>query len=227
MAVTLTIAKTINGPQIADSLAGGNLGWDIGQVSNTLGYAPYIDRDTNDGWQNIFAFHNAVVDPITEVATYVGVYPGVYGGANPLGAVGDFNDLVAMGAADPVNDKNNAAGLSQGLRVEHSGITLASNPDRFDPTTTPRVAVYGHDYGAGNVGIDLASAIPVHVDAMVYDNAGAAVDATVPQAGVIGVTGDTVLGDTAWLGMRFYLNNLATEGGIMQFGWIWSYSYTA
>ena len=131
-----------------------------------------------------------------------------------------------MGAADPVNDKNNAAGLSQGLRVDHSGITMGTNPDRFDPTVA-RVRVYGHDYGSGAVGVDLASAVPLHVDALVYDNAGTAVDATTPVTGIIGVAGDTVQGDTAWIGMRFYLNNLATEGGIMQFGWVWSYSYTA
>lgn len=226
MAVTLTIAKTINGAQIADSLAGGSTGWDIGQVSNTLGYAPYTDRDLNTGHQNIFAYHNATIDPITDVSTYIGVYPGVYGGANPGGAAGDYSDLVAMGAADPVNDKNNAAGLSQGLRVDHSGITLGSNPDRFDPTVA-RVRVYGHNYGSGAVGVDLASAIPLHVDALVYDNSGTAVDATAPVTGVIGKAGDTAYGDTAWLGMRFYLNNLATEGGIMQFGWVWSYSYTA
>lgn len=226
MAVTLTIAKTINGAQIADSLAGGSTGWDIGQVSNTLGYAPYVDRDLNTGHQNIFAYHNAVVDPITDVATYIGVYPGVYGGANPGGAAADYTDLAAMGAADPVNDKNNAAGLSQGLRVDHSGITIGGNPDRFDPTVA-RVRVYGHDYGVGAVGVDLASAIPMHVDAMVFNNAGTGVDATAPSLGVIGVNGDTALGDTAWIGMRYYLNNLATEGGIMQFGWIWSYSYTA
>jgi len=226
MAVTLTIAKTINGAQIADSLAGGSTGWDIGQVSNTLGYAPYVDRALNTGHQNIFAFHNAVVDPITDVATYIGVFPGVYGGANPGGAAADYTDLVSMGLADPVNDKNNAAGFSQGLRVDHSGITMGSNPDRFDPTVA-RVRVYGHDYGAGSIGINLASAVPMHVDAMVFNNAGTAVDATAPSVGVIGVNGNTALGDTAWVGMRYYLNNLATEGGIMQFGWIWSYSYTA
>lgn len=226
MAVTLTISKTISGPQIADVLAGGNAGWDIGQVSNTLGYAPYADRDLNTGHQNIFAYHDAVVDPITEVATYIGIYPGVYGGANPGGAAGDIADLIAMGATDPVNDKNNAAGLSQGLRIDHAGIAIAGNPDRFDPTVA-RVRVYGHNYGSGPVGIDLASAISLHPDSLIFDNAGVAVDATAPSVGVIGVTGDTTLGDTAWVGMRFYLNNLATEGGIMQFGWIWSYSYTA
>jgi hypothetical protein len=226
MAVTLTVSKTINGAQIADALAGGSAGWDIGQVSNTLGYAPYIDKLTNDGWANIFAHHNAVVDPITEVATYIGIFPGIYGGANPAGAAGDISDLIAMGAADPANDKNNAGGLSQGLRIDHAGITIGANPDRFDPSTA-RVRIYGHDYGAGNVGVDLASAVPLHTDALIWDNGGVATDASAPQTGVIGVTGDTVLGDTAWVGMRFYLNNLATEGGIMQFAWIWSYSYTA
>ena len=98
MAVTLTISETLTGSGLADSLSGGGTGLDLGQVINGQ-YTPVVDQPTNDGVQNIYLSHDAVIDPITDVKFYVqqyGVGTGFsYGGANSAAA--DITKLLNMG----------------------------------------------------------------------------------------------------------------------------------
>lgn len=225
MAVTLTVSKAGGrGAQIADTLAGGDSGWDIGQVVNGR-YQPIDVQSTNTGYADIYAYHDATIDPITEVGTYIDIYPGTYGGAKD--AATDIADLIAMGDATPGLSANNGTGNERGFWIDQRGRSLVGlGLSRFDPSVA-QVRVYGQDYGSGQVGVDLATAIPVHVDALAYYNTGAMTDATTPVTGVVGKLNDTVKGDTVWIGSRFYLNTAALDGGIMQWAWVWAYSYTA
>ncbi len=225
MAVNLTISKVMQPPvQIADALAGGGTGLDLGQVVNGQ-YVPIISQSANTGHQNIFVSHDAVIDPITDVKTYVDEYAVTgqsYGGAKS--SADDLSILIAKGQADNEMTANNSDGLSSGFRIEHAGISIATlGASAFLPSRN-QVEIYGN---AGTVGIDLASAIPLHVDALVLNDGGTEEDATTPVQGQIGVSGDAVLGDTAHVGVRFYLEQNAADGGIMQWAWVWAYSYTA
>lgn len=225
MAVNLTISKVLSGTQIADSLAGGGSGLDLGSVVNNE-YAPIINKAANTGWQTIYIRHNATIDPITNVKSHIGQYSQTYGGA--ASAATDLATVISKGNASG-NSANNADGLSSGFRIEMDadlGNTLGANAFLG---TRAQVKIYGDN---GTDGIDLASAFTLHQDALIYDSnahgsAGTPVDATTPVAGQIGKDGDTVLGDHALVKVRFYLENAAPDGGIIQWDWIWSYSFTS
>lgn len=227
MAVNLTISKTLGagpplvGPAIADTLAGGSSGLDLGQVVNNE-YVPIISKAANTGFQNIFVAHDAVVDPIDDVKTYVAQYTGVYGGADS--AVNDIATLIAKGAADNEATANNSDGFASGFRIEHAGREIGSlGANAFLPSRA-QVKIYGNN---STDGIDLASAFDLHVDALIFNNTGSEVDATTPVTGKIGKSGDSVLGDVAHVGVRFYLEDAAPDGGILQWDWVWAYSFTA
>lgn len=222
MSVNLTVSKILNPPTaVSDALAGGGTGLDLGQVVNGQ-YTPIINQSANTGHQDVYLSHDATIDPITDVKTFVGEFSQTYGGADS--AANDIATLIAKGQADNENTANNSDGLASGLRIEHGGIDIASlGASAFLPSRT-QVNIYGNN---GTDGIDLASAFDMHVDAMVYNNAGAEVDATTPETGKIGVTGDTVLGDQAHVGLRFYLEEAAPNGGILQWDWVIAYSFTA
>jgi hypothetical protein len=222
MAVNLTISKILNPPtQVADALDNGGTGLDLGQVVNGA-YVPIINQAANTGHQDVFISHDAVVDPILDVKTYIGIYSQTYGGADT--AAGDIATIIAKGQADTEATANNSDGFSSGLRIEHAGREIASlGASAFLPTR-PQVSIYGDN---GSDGIDLASGFALHVDALVYNNAGSEVDATTPVTGRIGKTGDTVLGDQAHVGLRFYLEDAAPDGGVVQWDWVVTYSFTA
>lgn len=221
MAVLLTIAKTIAGSAVADALAGGGSGVDLGSVVNGE-YAPIASKAANTGWQDLFIRHDATVDPITDFGTYIAEYSQAYGGA-AANAAADFATLVAKGNASG-NSANNNDGLSSGLRIEHDAdIPGTLGASAFDATRA-QVKIYGDN---NTDGIDLASAFALHVDACVYNNAGTEVDATTPVAGQIGKTGDTVLGDRAHVKLRYYLEDAAPDGGIIMWDWVCKYSFTA
>jgi len=225
MAVNLTISKTLSGTQIADTLAGGSSGLDLGSVNNNE-YAPIISKSANTGEQKIYVRHNATIDPITNVKTFISQYSGTYGGAATAAA--DYATVKNKGQASG-NSANNADGLSSGFRIEMAADlsdTLGAN--KFLGTRA-QVKIYGDN---GTDGIDLASAFSLHTDAMIYDaathgTAGTPVVATAPVTGKIGKDGDAVLGDHALVRVRFYLENAAPDGGILQYDWVWSYSFTA
>lgn len=222
MTVTATISKILNPPtQVSDVLAGSGLGLDLGQVINGS-FAPIIDQPTNLGHQDVYVTHDAVVDPIQDCKTYIAQYSQTYGGA--ASAAADIATLIAKGQADNEATANNSDGLASGLRIEHGGIDIPSlGVSAFLPSRA-QVEIYGDN---GTDGIDLASAYDLHADAAVWNNAGTEVDATTPVTGQIGISGDTVLGDTGHVGLRFYLEDSAPDGGILQWDWVFSFSYTA
>jgi hypothetical protein len=221
VAVNLTISKTLGGSGVADVLAGGSSGLDLGQVINSE-YVPIISKAANTGHQNIFVRHDATVDPIDDYKTFVAQYSGTYGGA--VSAIADIATLIAKGQADNEATANNSDGLASGFRIEHAGREIGTlGASAFLPSRA-QVQIYGD---SGTAGIDLASAFPLHVDALVFNNAGSEVDATTPVTGKIGKLGDTVLGDVAHVGVRFYLEDSAPDGGILQWDWVHAYSFTA
>lgn len=225
MAVNLTISKTLSGAAVADSLAGGGTGVDLGSVVNGE-YCPIVSKAANTGWQALYIRHNATIDPITSVKTFIAEFSQTYGGADT--AAGDFTTLVSKGNASG-NSANNGDGLSSGLRIEHDadlGVTLGASA--FDATRA-QVKIYGD---SNTDGIDLASGFDLHVDALIYDSnahgsAGTAVDATTPVTGQIGMDGDSVLGDHAAIKLRYYLEDAAPDGGLLQFDFVVSYAFTA
>lgn len=221
MAVSLTFKKTLTGSAIADSLSGTSLGLDLGQVINSE-YVPIISQASNTGHQDIYVEHDAAVDPIDDYKTYIGIFTGIYGGA--ASAAADIATVIAKGQADNEATANNNDGLASGFRIEHDGFGIGGlGASAFLPSRA-QVDIYGN---SGTDGIDLASAFDLHVDALVYNNATVETDATTPQTGKIGKSGDSVLGDNAHVGVRFYLENLAPDGGIVQFDWVHAYSFTA
>jgi hypothetical protein len=220
MAVSLTISKTLGGSQIADALAGGGSGLDLGSVVNTE-YVPIILKSANTGWQPLYIRHNAAIDPITDVKTFISQYSQAYGGAKT--AALDYAEAIAQGNSSG-NSANNADGLSAGLRIEHDAdLGGLLGLSAFDGTRA-QVKKYGDN---NTDGIDLDSAFDLHVDALIYNNAGTPVDATTPVTGKIGKSGDTVLGDVAFTKLRYYLETAAPDGGIMQLDYVIAYSFTA
>lgn len=223
MAVSLTISETLGGAALSDSLAGGGTGLDFGSVVNNS-YAPVTDKTANTGAQNIFVRHDAVDDPITSLKIYIGQFGLLtgfsYGGARS--AATDYTEIKGLGAASG-SSKNNADGLSGGLWMDMDADVTTAN--QFDQASRPSlVKIFGDNTTDG---IDLASAFTIAADAMVYNNSGSEVLATTPIAGSIGVTGDTVLGDNAHVRKRIYIPNAYSEGGVFQFEYVWSYSYTS
>lgn len=225
MAVSLVISKTLSAAGASDTLAGSGSGVDLGSVVNAE-YTPIISKAANTGFQRLYIRHNATIDPITSVGTYIAQYSQTYGGADT--AAGDYATLISKGNASG-NSANNADGLSSGLRVEHDAdLTNSLGASAFDATRA-QVKIYGDN---NTDGIDLASAFALHVDALIYDSAthgtpGTPVDATTPVTGKIGKDGDSVLGDHALIKLRFYLEDAAPDGGIIQWDYVVKYSFTA
>lgn len=217
MSVSLTVAKTRGGSGVADTLAGGSSGLDLGSVVNGA-YTPIILQSANTGAQDLFISHNAVVDPITAVGTYVAQYSGTYGGANSASA--DFTTLTGQGAASAQATANNSGGGEQGLKVDMDWQVSTAN--QFTPSRSQCKV-----YGLGGNGQSLGTAYTMDVAAMNYNNGTSEVAASAPVAGKIGKSTDTVLGNEAHLKMRYYLNTGAVNGGILQWDWVIDYSYTA
>lgn len=228
MAVLLTVSETITGAAFADSLSGGGTGIDFGNVINGQ-YAPIIDQPTNNGHLDVFIRHDATVDPITGLKSFVqqyGVGTGfTYGGANSAAA--DQTKVLNMGNASASVNANNADGLANGLHIEMDWqVSQANQFNQARIGTQHRI--YGDNGGAASgEARNLATAFDMHVDAMVYNNAGVEVDATTPQTGKVGKTGDTVLGDRAHPRFRFFLRTDETDGGILQNEIVLAYSFTA
>ena len=220
MAVSLTISKTLGGAGVSDSLAGGGSGVDLGSVTNGQ-YVPIINQSANTGWQSLYISHDATVDPITDTGTYIATFSQTYGGADS--AANDYSTLISKGNASD-NSANNTTGLSAGLRIEHDadlGGTLGASA--FDGTRA-QVDIYGDN---NTDGIDLASAFDLHVDALIQYNGGSPIDATSPETGKIGKSGDATLGDVALVKLRYYLEDAAPDGGIIQWDFVCKFSFTA
>lgn len=224
--VTLTISEVINGVEVSDALEGGGDGVDLGSCANNS-FAPLVDKSTNNGAQHIYAHHDSVLDPVTNFRVHIQEYGDgtsfTYGGAKT--AAQDFTDLKGLGYASGAS-KNNADGLSGGIWMEMQA--LVSQANQFDQGARPtEVKIFGDGAGSPTDGIDLASAFLVAAVAMVYDNASVETAGSSPQAGKIGKSGDTVLGDNCHLRKRLYLPDSWPDGGIIQWEVVYTYSYTA
>jgi hypothetical protein len=229
MAVLLTVSETINGAAFNDDLEGPDgVGIDMGSCINGQ-YAPIISQPANTGHKNVFIRHDATIDPITDLKTFLqqyGVGTGfTYGGADS--AANDLTTILNMGNSSASTGPNNADGLAGGLHVDMDWQVSTAN--QFDPARIgSQVRIYGDNGGAAaGEGRSLATAITMHADAMVYNNAGTEVDATTPVAGSIGKSGDTVLGDRAHPRFRFFLRSDEVDGGFLQWEIVLAYSYTA
>jgi len=229
MAVSITVSATMGGAAYADALAGGDTGIDFGQVS-TGAYTPLIDQPTNDGALPIWISHNAVVDPITDCGVFTQQYSGTYGGAAT--AAGDFTTLKNMGFTSAGSTANNSNGDWQGLAVDMDWDVTTAN--QFDPTRIgsgggagSNVFIFGDGVASSTDGIDLSSSFDLKAAAMVYNNAAVPTAPTAPVDGKIGKSADSVLGDNCKLISRFFLNNGASTGGIMQWDMVFNYSHTA
>lgn len=223
MTVSLTISESLGGAALSDSLAGGGTGLDLGSVVNGA-YAPVVDKAANTGRQDLYISHDAVDDPITNVKFYLGEYGDItgytYGGARS--AAGDLTAIFNLGNASG-SSKNNADGLSGGIWIDQRW--NASTAAQFDKATYPtKVQIFGDN---GTDGIDLASAFSLQTDAMIYNNTGTETAASAPVAGEIGVSGDTVLGDSAHIRKRIYLPSSFAEGGAYQYEFCIAFSFTS
>lgn len=222
MTVSLTISETLDGAALSDSLAGGGTGVDFGSVVNNS-FAPVVDKTANTGRQDFYISHNATIDPITNLKVHIEAYGArtgfTYGGART--AALDYTAIKAMGQSSG-SSKNNADGLSSGVWMDMDADSIAAS--QFDQAARPsEVKIFGDN---GTDGIDLASAFLIGTMAMVYNNSGEQ-NASAPVAGSIGVAGNTVLGDAAHVKSRIYLADAFAEGGIYQWEFVWSYSFTA
>jgi len=221
MAVLLTISETLGGAAIADSLAGGGTGVDLGSVTNN-NYAPIIDKSANTGKQDLYISHDATIDPITDVKFYIDSYAVTgftYGGADS--AANDFTTLKNLGNTSG-SSKNNADGLSGGLWIDMDFDATTTN--QFDQANFPAlVKIFGDNVVDGT---DLANAFLLAADALVYDAPGETA-ATAPVAGKIGKANDNALGEAAHIKLRIYLPNSFSQGGIVQVAFVTAYSFTA
>lgn len=225
MAVTLTVSETANGSDFSDSLAGGSTGLDLGQVTNGQ-YAPLTLQSDNTGHQDIYIYHDAVVDPITDVEFYLAQYSGTYGGA--ASAAADFTTIGAYGAADTGATANNSDGLSRGLHIDMSWDVLPASQFSYARETTGQKRIFGKGYGVPSKdGLSQPNAFAMHVDAASYWDGSTEAAATTPVTGKIGKSTDTVLGNRGHIRMRGYLHTAAVDGGILQWDTTISFAYTA
>lgn len=223
MSVTLTVSETANGSDFSDSLAGGSSGLDLGQVTNGQ-YAPLTLQSANTGHQDIYIYHDAVVDPITDVEFYLAQYSGTYGGANSAAA--DFTTIGNYGAADTGATANNSDGLSRGIHIDMSWDVSTASQFTYARETTGQKRIFGKSY-SGKDGLTQPNAFPMHIDAASYWDGSTEVDAITPVTGKIGKSNDTVLGNRGHIRMRGYLHTAAVDGGILQWDTVIGFSYTA
>jgi len=247
LSVVLTVSETINGAAVADALATPgpvNLGVDFGSVVNGS-YAPVTVQADNTGRKDLFIRHNAVVDPITALKTYVQVYgTGTgYGYAGADSAVNDFNNKIkALGNASG-ESKNNADGLSGGLWLDMNAIlTDVAASTQFDFATNGIESVGGSNGGDDTVRIYgdnlvdglVATPFNAHLKSMVIasdqGNGGDAVNGYIPNGpatGIVGKAADATYGDNSHMKLRIFVRSDTVDGGIVQWEWVLTYSYTA
>jgi hypothetical protein len=232
MTVTLTVSKTLGGSGVADTLLGGtgtNTGIDLGQVVNSQ-YTPIILQSANTGQLDLYVSHNAVTDPITNLATYVQQYGTgtsyAYGGANT--AAGDLTTLLTYGHASNSTAANNSDGLAGGLQIDMDYAVTTTNQFAHSRLGT-QLRIYGLNGASPTAGdgASLALAIPMYSAAMAKTVSGADAAPSTPTTGTVGKSGDVAYGDHAHYKMRFYLPSSAVNGGELQFEYVYSFSFTS
>ncbi len=221
MTVSITVSETIDGVELADALVGDVLavGLDLGSVQNNS-YAPLIDKSLNTGAADLYVYHDATIDPITNCKWYLQAYnttlAWTYGGARTPAL--DIAALKSLGDSSGTS-KNNADGLSGGLWIDQKAD--ATTVQQFDAGVS-EVSIF-----TTALGFSLATAIGVVKESMVYDNLGTETLATTPVDGSIGKALDTVLGTNSHCKERIYIPSAYAEGGYYQAEQVLAYSFTA
>jgi hypothetical protein len=225
MAVALAVTSDFVGSvPYADTLAGGGTGIDLLQAPNGA-YSPLVDKVANTGEKIVYLSHDGTSE-ITAVKTFVQQYGTdtgfSYGGSDT--AAGDIARILALGSASG-DSKNNGNGLSGGLWIDHNA--ARNDTTRFDRANDPNnVKIYGKD-DSGEDGSGLSTAFGLKLASLRYDSGGGVpATPTVPVNETIGPNGDTVLGDRANLSLRFFMPSAETTGGIIQWEFIVSFSFT-
>jgi hypothetical protein len=235
MAVSLIVsaAKAATPTDIADTLAGGGTGIDFGQVVNGQ-YAPLIDQTLNQGAKTVFLSHNATFDPITNLKLYIDSYAATgftYGGA--VNAALDYNAIKAQGAASS-SSKNNADGNSGGIWMEmQRDVTETNQFDASRVSGANHVRIFnkapsGSAFDALLLGVTEGGAFTIGSASMLYSPDNSAENA--PSAAVNGQLGkstDSVLGNYSKLRFRSYLRDDFPDGGIFQWAFVFTFSFTA
>lgn len=222
MAGVLTVSETLDGTAVADTLAGGGTGVDLGSIQNGS-FAPITDKTANTGKQDLYIRHDGTAS-ITNMKAFIqefGTSTGfTYGGADS--PANDFTNIKSLGSSSG-GSKNNADGLSGGLWMEMD--FDVSNASRFDQATRPSlVKIFGDN---GTDGQDLASGFTIAADSMVYDASGTETAGSSPVAGEVGASGDTVKGDNTHLQFRIFRPTTDTSlSGVVQFELVFSYAFT-
>ena len=188
----------------------------------------------NTGSNDLFIFHDAVVDPLTNFSVYLEQYSQAYGGVATAAA--DFARLQTLAEATGSN-KNNSNGLTEGFWIDMDFDALV--PNQFDYANFGPVAdtiVTGAGGGVvrvmrrtdgGNLsdhGSELSNRITVLAASMFVD------PSTIPSApvdGTIGKSGDAVLGDRSKIKHRLYLKQAETTSGIIQWDETFAFTTTA
>lgn len=224
MPVSVIASETLDGAQISDTLQGGGLGGDLGQVG-TGSYSPLINKTLNRGHMDVYIRHDDAVNPIFSVVTFIQPMstgtPYSYGGGDS--AANDFAAMKAMGNVSG-NSKNNSDGFSGGLWVDMDWDSGDST--RFDQANFPAfVKIYGDN---NTDAVDLNSGFEIVKEAMVYNLAGIETAPSAPVDGTIGSqTTPTVLGDNAHIKLRQYLRSDFGSNGYFQFEYVVAYSISA
>lgn len=205
----------------ADSLLGGGNGIDYGTGVNGQ-WAPIVSKVANTGALNMYLSHDGT-NEITQLKTFIqafGTSTGyTYGGGDS--AANDFTTLRNMGNTSGTS-KNNADGLSAGVWCEMDADVNTTN--QFDKASRPsQVFIFGQSLA----GIDISTAYTVIADAMVYSNGGIETVGSAPQAGKIGASGNTTLGDRAHLRGRVFLPQAFSVGNYLQFEHAFIYAFTS
>jgi len=227
MAVQLTIAETINGIDYADALSGGETGIDYGQATNGA-FTPLVaPQSANTGAQEVWLRHDAINDPIEDLAVHISQYSGAYGGAKT--AALDYTGMKNRGFSSSGSDPANLDGNSAGLHSEMDWDISVAN--QFQPSRIGsgggggnNVFIFGDGAGSSTDGIDLSSAFVVVSDAMARNNGGVPAAPSAPVDGKVAVNAQaadpgnnaTEIGDRARILYRVYLKSSETEGGITQ-----------
>jgi|GEM_PF-2483120 len=225
--VTLKIGSTASAAaDIDDGLSGGDTGADLGQASNGS-YAPLSGAQAdNGGSKDLYLSHDATVDPITNIAFYLSEFSGTYGGPASSSPSADLATLFTQGEDDAGGAANNSDGLSSGLHMDMS--YSVSTPSQFDPArvSTGQKRIFGKTISLVQYGTQ-THPITMHEDAAFYWNGSTKVAPSAPEAGKVGKSDDTVLGNRAQIRLRYCLPTTASIGGIIQWGFTTIFSYTA
>ena len=225
--VTLRIGSTAAASgDIADGLSGGDTGADLGQASNGS-YAPLSGAQSgNGGSKDLYLSHDATVDPITNISFYLGEFSGTYGGPASSSPSADLATLLQQGEDDAGGLANNSDGLSSGLHMDMS--YSVSTPNQFAPArvSTGQKRIFGKTISLVQYGTQ-TNPIAMHEDACFYWDGSTKNAPSAPEAGKVGKSSDTVLGNRAQIRLRYHLPTTASIGGIIQWAFTTVFSYTA